>query len=406
VPWQPLLTGELAARAVDAIRAIAGDIPRHPLRQPGLAGGDAGLALFYWYLARAGEGGDDLAETYLEQAADAMAEVALPPALFGGYAGVAWTVEHLCSPPDQPLDETADPGADIDDALLALASRSPWTESYDLIKGLVGIGVHALERRRRPGAAALLDRIALRLAELAEPSGDGLVLWTPPEVLSAPARARHPDGHCDLGVAHGMPAAIALLASIDGDEARRVREGLTRSMAAARRRAADGSLFPSSIDRRDPRPDTRCRAAWCYGDPGIAAALLRGARAAADPSLEQLALEAGRAAAARTPVSAGVVDAGLCHGAAGLLHVFNRLYQATGDDAFRAAALGWAEDALARRAGGVGGYRSYQPTEPSPWFDDAGFLTGAAGIGLALLAAVSDVEPRWDVALLCDVPPR
>lgn len=33
-----------------------------------------------------------------------------------------------------------------------------------------------------------------------------------------------------------------------------------------------------------------------------------------------------------------------------------------------------------------------------------GFLTGAAGIGLALLGAVSPVEPSWDRLLLCSVP--
>jgi hypothetical protein len=37
---------------------------------------------------------------------------------------------------------------------------------------------------------------------------------------------------------------------------------------------------------------------------------------------------------------------------------------------------------------------------------DPGFLTGAAGIGLALLAATSPVEPAWDRVLLASVPPR
>ena len=35
---------------------------------------------------------------------------------------------------------------------------------------------------------------------------------------------------------------------------------------------------------------------------------------------------------------------------------------------------------------------------------DPGFLNGAAGVGLALLAAVTDVEPAWDRVLLTDVP--
>ncbi|HEX7277236.1 MAG TPA: lanthionine synthetase LanC family protein, partial [Acidimicrobiales bacterium] len=88
------------------------------------------------------------------------------------------------------------------------------------------------------------------------------------------------------------------------------------------------------------------------------------------------------AAAARPIQDAGVVDAGLCHGAAGLLHVSNRLYQATGDERQAAAARRWLEPALTLPVAG------------------AGFLEGRAGVGLALLAATTDVEPEWDRILL------
>jgi hypothetical protein len=58
---------------------------------------------------------------------------------------------------------------------------------------------------------------------------------------------------------------------------------------------------------------------------------------------------------------------------------------------------------------GCGGYLVWtsdgQPNT-SKWTGDPGFLVGSAGIGLALLAAVSDVEPAWDRVLLTSVPPR
>ena len=38
------------------------------------------------------------------------------------------------------------------------------------------------------------------------------------------------------------------------------------------------------------------------------------------------------------------------------------------------------------------------------WRDEPGFLTGAAGIGLALLAALFPVEPAWDRVLLASIP--
>jgi hypothetical protein len=38
------------------------------------------------------------------------------------------------------------------------------------------------------------------------------------------------------------------------------------------------------------------------------------------------------------------------------------------------------------------------------WKDDPGFLTGSAGIGLALLAATTAVAPDWDRVLLTAIP--
>src|SRR5262249_54184039 len=89
---------------------------------------------------------------------------------------------------------------------------------------------------------------------------------------------------------------------------------------------------------------------------------------------------------------------------AGLGQIFNRLAQASGDDRLAVAARFWFDQALSmRRPGhGVGGYQAWGPAPVGElaWWDDGTFLTGGAGIGLSLLAAVTDVEPRWDRVLL------
>jgi hypothetical protein len=105
-----------------------------------------------------------------------------------------------------------------------------------------------------------------------------------------------------------------------------------------------------------------------------------------------------------------VVDAGLCHGAAGLGHLFNRLFQATGDSCLAEAARFWLARTLQmRRPGrGVGGYEAWQLDDDGKvtWIADPGLLAGAAGIALALLAATTPVEPAWDRVLLVSVPPQ
>src|SRR5215813_1872357 len=96
------------------------------------------------------------------------------------------------------------------------------------------------------------------------------------------------------------------------------------------------------------------RFAWGYGDPGIAAVLLDAARTLDDCELERKAIELGRQAAARPFQYSGIADAAVCHGAAGLGHIFNRLFQYSGDAMFAEAALRWLTRALDLRQPGEG----------------------------------------------------
>jgi hypothetical protein len=102
---------------------------------------------------------------------------------------------------------------------------------------------------------------------------------------------------------------------------------------------------------------------------------------------------------------AGIADSPMCHGAAGVAHVFNRIYQTTGDERCRAVSLFWYERMLnMRKEGtGVGGFTAiYQPDPGSPSILDANpaFLDGSIGISLTLLSAVTKIEPSWDRSLL------
>jgi hypothetical protein len=95
----------------------------------------------------------------------------------------------------------------------------------------------------------------------------------------------------------------------------------------------------------------------------------------------------------------------LCHGAIGAGHIFNRLWQATAEPRLDDAARFWLAQGLAMRrpAGRLGGFHAVvsdgtgQSTRRVAF---RGLLMGAAGLGLALLAATTDVEPSWDRLLL------
>jgi hypothetical protein len=406
-----LLEGSAAAEVDRVVHAIAGAVPGFLRDVEGPPGDPVGPALLYGTLQRLYPERDygQLAEDTLNRATDAAALPDIQPALISGFTGIAWTLQLLHGPfsPDD------DPNEAIDSALHECVAAPDWRGPFDLLYGLVGFALYAIERLPAPQARACLEQIIARLDELAERGPVGITWRTLPEILIESQRRDYPHGYYNLGVAHGLPGVIAVLAQavyhdVAGEQARCLLEGAFSWTLAQQLAGGAATHFPAMI--LSDRPPTKSRLAWCYGDAGASASLLWAARAVGNREWEGAALEVARSAALRAAGDAGVIDAGLCHGAAGLAHIFNRLWQATGDSLFAEAARGWIGRALAMRgAEGVAGFRFWDSTadesRPGAWVADVAFLTGATGLALALAAATRPFEPTWDRLLLVSVPP-
>ncbi|HYG64204.1 MAG TPA: lanthionine synthetase LanC family protein, partial [Thermoanaerobaculia bacterium] len=281
--WQPILEGDLADRARGAVEEIAESLkPAILAADPSqdvsalapwrrstfsLAGGRSGEALLFTYLDQAfpGRGYDGVAALALEQASEDLGQVQAPPGLYSGFSGVAWTVEHLQGRLIEPDD---DPGEDIADAMAEHLSITPWRGDYDLISGLVGYGVYALERMPRPQGEECLARVVARLDETAEKGADYVTWLTRPELLPPRTREETPEGNYNAGVAHGVPGVIGLLgevcaAGVALEQARPLLEGSVSWLLDHRLPPGGFSVFPYSVIPGRELSSTRL--AWCYG---------------------------------------------------------------------------------------------------------------------------------------------
>lgn len=380
-----------------------------------LASGSAGLAIFYAYMgfAQPGKGWEEDAERHLDQAISSLSEGVKSTHLYGGVAGIAWTAEHLQRRIPGLGEE--DLNEEVDEVLERLLAVELWRQSYDLISGLVGYGVYACERIHRPSGRRIFARVLAHLDQIKTARDGGWAWHTDPRLLPSWQREDHPDGYFNLGVAHGVPGVIAFLghAMTQGLEPERTKKLITGAvqwlMAQQEQLESLNSFAPLAYSLAPlPAPS---RVAWCYGDLGLSVALLSAARSLQCMEWEQDALRIALKAAARQSSASGVIDGGLCHGSAGNTHLFNRLWQATGEEVFREASVHWLRRTLAFQTPGVGiaGFRAWSGATPGSlepsWCDAAGFLEGAAGIGLSLLSAIYPVEPCWDRLLLASIPP-
>jgi hypothetical protein len=418
--WQLLTDPEMGRRCWDLIAEIERCLQERfsedasggwKAKDPTLASGEAGIALFFAYLHAAHQGTDaaDHALEALDRSVEVLARADPLPGLYGGFCGIGWVVEHLTR---ELFEGDEDLSAEIGEALLRQLSVLHERPPYELMAGLSGFGTYLLERLPHPDAADLLGRVLDLLAETAEESEAGLTWYTRPEWLPSPQPDLMPEGRYDLGVAHGVPGVIGFLAAaqregIDDPRIPRLAGSTVRWLLGQKMPPRSDSVFPAFIiPGKEPKP---ARTAWCYGDLGVAAVLLSAARSFDRPDWESEALSLARRAGGRSVEAMRVTEAGLCHGTAGIAHLFNRLYQATGDLEMKEIALAWYQRSLdrERRGEGLAGLLSWVREMPGePLRGEHGFLNGLAGIGLALLAAATNVEPVWDRAMLVAIPPR
>ncbi|GAA0633681.1 lanthionine synthetase C family protein [Kutzneria viridogrisea] len=292
------------------------------------------------------------------------------------------------------------------------ANRPTAPSVIDVVQGLSGVGRYLLHRGHEAAREVL--------SCLTELAGD--FTWRGVEVPgwwydctpTTMIRPGYEDGQVNFGLAHGFPGPLALLAvawrlgvRVPGqDEAiQRMAEWLV----LWREQDTAGSYWTAHIPLsyyldRDSLVPPPARAAWCYGTPGTARALLLAGRALDRTDLVESAAEAMRAMLARPERQWGITDHSLCHGWAGLLHTVCRFAWDTSDPELAKAA-----DDLAQRL-----VRDFTPEVPFGYrywqaaaevhLDMPGLLEGGVGIALALNAYANGRPPttEWDTILLLD----
>jgi lantibiotic modifying enzyme len=405
--WDVFLPEQLIDRIEGKLHELAECVAVAKLTDCGLMGGLAGVAVFYAYYAQwtGNHRFKRLVGEMVERAINPPTGLSPGYSFSNGFAGIAWMVQHLVQYDLIEFDASAvlqqlEPR--IGEKMITEISEG----HYDYLHGAGGMALYFLAKNElNTRDRAYLSTFVSELNRHGAPEADGIIKWE--SVLDIDSGSK---GY-NLSLSHGMASIIFILVSIlrKGVEENACRKMINGACKYIRKQRLQEnkyiSMYPSwAIESMINASDSRL--AWCYGDTGIGIAFSQAGIVLEQSNLVNHGLEIlEHSAMRRHPEENRVVDAGICHGAAGLALMNNIFYQHSHNKLFREAAAHWADVCLnmAFHSDGLGGYKAFYSAESGGWTKVAGLLEGAAGIGLTFLSFVSPIMPAWHKAFLIDL---
>ena len=371
---------------------------------PGLMNGKVGEVLFWAYYS-----------SYMKKSFSEERVVSLLAEVFddikngfkyqtfaNGLAGVGWTVEHLAQNGFINTDTNKIIGS-LDDFLLPYMLDYINEDNYDYLHGALGIGLYYLNRKSNSKTHDYLIKLVDLLGGRSIRLFEGSTAWKTKLMQDSDL-----SGY-DLSLSHGISSVIAVLSRIYevGIHKNKVSELVNGSVDYLLKNKQDAEeyiyQFPAWVCENDSKSGHGGRLAWCYNDLGISLALWQAGYIFGNELWKKEAVETLLLTTRLTDIKeTGVHDVGFCHGAAGIAHIYHRMYYYTGLSKFKESAIFWFSQSLKMSTfkDGLAGYKVYRATEFGGSVNVYGLLTGIAGIGLAMISAVSDIKPKWDECLL------
>lgn len=365
-----------------------------------LMGGLSGRFLYEHYCVRSnGNNKSNLFHKGIESIFEQLNSGFSYPSFAGGLSGICWSLQHLVDTGGLEED-LVEPLLGLDQFFLQhLEYEFLEKKHYDYLHGGLGYHITMMNSHLRDESItktlSYLDNTALRLKE-------GIAWLSKPNMDSN-------EQVINLSLSHGIASIIQILSKTykqcKGEELKKCEELLNGAvsylLSKKQNQAEVGSFFPSWVSEK--HVPSYSRLAWCYGDLGIAMALLQAGINTNNRQWEEIATEILLQTAKRRNLEENLVkDAGLCHGSSGIAHCFNRAYNYTGKVELKDAAAYWFDETLkmAVHKDGLAGFKAWRTEKLGGWTNEYGLLEGVAGIGLSLISAITPIEPKWDECLL------
>ena len=353
-----------------------------------LLGGNFGEILFLYYYSRVNSHYLSIAEQLTDRLLADMKCIKTIASYCNGLTGLAIGLNELQR--DGFMQGVDDALGEFDDIILEQQQDDFLANRHDFLHGFIGLGFYWLMRYRSSGVGMkALKEIVDYLAASCEVVGDAL-RWRLPEGKR--------DKRYNISLSHGISSTIILLSRLSR------MSSLPKQMRFEIERLTTGAVNYLNGNRQDPERHGSCfpmtsadcsgpsksRLAWCYGDLGIALALLQ----YKFPHKNGLDIFEYSATHRRSLIENSVYDACICHGTAGVGAFFDYLAHNYPSPIFIEAADYWKNQTLKKAEYVNGNVRFPHMSGLDGKFEEGhGILVGTAGVGLYLLDSIGIKTP-------------
>lgn len=395
--WQPAVQDKVIKKRIrNKLKDLNQAVSQIEAPLSGFYSGEAGLVLFLNYFNKYSKStlNDDFIEKKLQKIYDTVNAVD-GTALSTGYVGINWVIEHLIA--NDFVDLEDDLFHMTDDVIKTAFRHMIHHKNYDFMHGLFGSVFYFSEMSHKLDFKEELKLFQDNIYKDFQLNASDFGIET---LINIDGTRGY-----SLGLSHGVPSYILVLLKLA--ESKTLDVEIVKDLVAKHYNFMlkyeyenpTVSFFPHSITDHTAHPS---RLSWCYGDLGCALAiykygLLINDKAMIDKAVNIILYNSKK----RDPVKMGIKDADFCHGTVGIAHFFSRFYNYTHIEDFRLAAEYWYAETLNFDSypDGLCGYKHLYMA-PDIYTNLPGVLEGISGIGLCLISAIENIEPKWDKAFL------
>ncbi len=415
--WQPILNGEKLKKAKNIIHEISNILNNgNKYNDYSLINGDAGISLFYSYLFinSPNKHYKKIIYTFVEKLITALNERKMYASFMNGICGVSWVLQHLANIDFYYLNKNENDFISTIDKLINNAIKIEASKkNIDLFNGLVGFAVYFLERLPSKKQKRELKNIVLYLELIAKKDEKG-IRWlnyntmrynnpqiTEPNILIPEILMEE---NCNLGLAHGVPGAIFILSKIytKGIIKEKIKYILERVIFWLLNQKLEENNINTYPHKSLKMAGVKTNLGWCYSDLSIAIALYYAGKNLNNNKWCKDAVELAKKTTLIDFEKSLVTEPFFCHGAAGIIHLYNRFFQHTKLKEFYDAANYWIDILFSMHDKKFEMADFFTEEKNNEKLNNTfyGILFGLPGIGLVLSSAISENEPEWDRCFL------